>query len=92
MFRGRTLVLLLVSSGLFAQTPPPKPQAKAQELVAPYWTAEPGWHTEFKLKNNMTTGSLTVTPVLRLRDGHEFPLASAAVPARDVVTVTYRTK
>ena len=45
---------------------------KPQELFASYWTSEPGWDTEFQLKNNLSSGSLAVTPVLRQPRAGEF--------------------
>ena len=51
-----------------------KPSAKPQEVFAPYWTSDPGWETDLQLKNNLSSGSLTVTPVLRLASGEEIAL------------------
>lgn len=44
------------------------------EQFAPYWTAEPGWHTELQLRNNLVSDDLTVRPSLRLSDGTEVDL------------------
>src|SRR5947199_5051356 len=48
--------------------------AKSQEQFVPYWTAEPGWHTDLQLRNNLPNQPLTVTPVLRTADGTEASL------------------
>jgi hypothetical protein len=56
-------------------------------MFAPYWTAEPGWHTEIQLRNNLVTGSLTVTPVLRLAAGQEYALSPVTIAPSDVVSV-----
>jgi hypothetical protein len=64
------LVAILAVSAAYAQ----KPSARPQEVFAPYWTSESGWDTELQLKNNLSSGSLTVTPVLRLASGEEIPL------------------
>lgn len=64
-------------------TPKPGPQ----RMFAPYWTAEPGWHSEFQLRNNLTNGALTVTPVLRLYTGQEVALTPVTIQPSDVVTV-----
>jgi hypothetical protein len=64
-----------------------QPQAKPQEVFAAYWTTEPGWETELQLKNNLATGSLTVTPVLRIADGTEFPLDSVVIASSAAVSV-----
>lgn len=58
-------LFLCFSLMVFAGEPKPSPQ----ESTAPYWTAEPGWHTEFQLKNNLAQSDLTVTPVLRMKGG-----------------------
>jgi hypothetical protein len=93
-----TLALMCCSSILLAQSqapakfrvpPDPKslPQIAPQKMFAPYWTAEPGWHTEIQLRNNLITGLLVVTPVLRLATGQEYVLSPVAVAASDVVSV-----
>lgn len=56
-------------------------------MFDPYWTAEPGWHSEFQLRNNMDKGSLTVTPVLRLYTGSEVALTPVTIQPADVVNV-----
>src|SRR5580693_7000879 len=64
-----------------------KPSAKPQEVFAPYWTSDPGWETEFQLKNNLPSQSLTVTPVLRLATGEEIALDPVTIAPNASVTV-----
>lgn len=64
-----------------------RPAGKPQEVFAPYWTAEPGWETELQLKNNLTSGSLSVTPVLRLASGKEIPLDPVTIAPNVSVSV-----
>jgi hypothetical protein len=59
----------------------------ANESFAPYWTAEPGWHTELQLRNNLQDSQLEVTPLLRLADGGTVKLAAVTVPASHAVSV-----
>lgn len=69
---------------------PPNPKSlhiTAQKMFAPYWTAEPGWHSEIQLRNNLISGSLVVTPVLRLADGREYALSPQTIAPSDVVSV-----
>jgi hypothetical protein len=77
------LALLLTPTLLNAANPTPKPQ----EVFAPYWTAEPGWETELQLKNNLTAGPLTVTPVLRLASGQEIALDPVTIASNASVSV-----
>ena len=77
-----SLLHLLTASAADHRRPP-----APQESFAPYWTAEPGWSTEFQLKNNLAASSLTITPVLRLADGREIALDAVTVPSNDVVSV-----
>ncbi len=93
----RTLAVsaLISFTLLAAQTPPgkltssksPLPQAKPQEVFAPYWTSEPGWDTELQLKNNLSAAPLTVTPVLRLAPGEEIPLDPVSIASNASVSV-----
>lgn len=55
-----------------------------QEQFAPYWTSEPGWHTELQLRNNMAQQTLTVTPALRSSDGQEVKLAPVTLEPNEV--------
>lgn len=64
-----------------------KPVRKPQESFAPYWTSEPGWDTELQLKNNLASGLLTVTPVLRLASGEEIPLDAVTIPSNVSISV-----
>ncbi len=91
------LLSLVIPSGLFhAQEPasqspkfhPVATQGPApQEQMLPYWSADPGWHTEIMLRNNLASAPLTVSPVLRLFDGTEIPLTAITVPAATVGTI-----
>lgn len=84
IFSMISFALLVASTALSAQTSPNQLVSKTpaawaatpapQEVFAPYWTSEPGCETELQLKNNLTAGPLTVTPVLRLSSGQEIPL------------------
>src|ERR1700733_3393501 len=65
----------------------PLPQAKLQEVLAPYWSSEPGWDTELQLKNNLAAAPLTVTPVLRLASGEEIPLDPVTIASNASVSV-----
>src|ERR1700733_839406 len=64
-----------------------KPVRQPQESFAPYWTSEPGWDTELQLKNNLASGPLTVTPVLRVASGEEIPLDPVTIPPNVSVSV-----
>lgn len=57
------------------------------ESFAPYWTAEPGWHTELQLRNNLAQGDLVVTPVLRLADGQSIKLTPVTIASAHAVSV-----
>jgi hypothetical protein len=85
MVDRRCLFLLLLFSANIAQAGQPAP--KPQELFASYWTSEPGWDTELQLKNNLASGSLTVTPVLRLSSAQEIALDPVTIAANDSVSV-----
>lgn len=66
--------ILFCASFSSAQAPVPTPTRKPpdsktlhitpQKMFAPYWTIEPGWHSEIQLRNNLISSPLTVTPVL----------------------------
>ena len=60
---------------------------KPQESFAPYWTAEPGWETELQLRNNLASGALTVTPVLRLANGNEIPLDPVTISSNAAASI-----
>jgi hypothetical protein len=80
-------VLLFACSASYLALAEPKNSPKPQEVFGSYWTAEPGWHTEFQLRNNLLAGPLTVTPVLRLANGQEYSLALVTIAPSDVATV-----
>jgi hypothetical protein len=89
-FSGFLFVSLVLSSAQAQKTnlkhvPPPPRKAVNQEMYAPYWTLEPGWHTDIELRNNRKS-DLTVTPALRTASGTEIPLAPVTIPP-DEVTV-----
>ena len=57
------------------------------EQIVPYWTTEGGWHTELQLRNNLTSDSLKVTPVLRSANGTDTPLNDVTVLPGEVKTI-----
>lgn len=60
----------------------PKPHQRPsvpQEVFAPFWTVQPGWHTELMIRNN-TSGEMTILPVLRSRMGAETNLERVSIP------------
>jgi hypothetical protein len=62
---------------------PPTPTTRPfvpQELHAPYWTVEPGWHTDFEVRNNLDFKDLTIMPVLRTYSGVEIELGGCFNP------------
>lgn len=58
------------------------------EQYGVYWTEEPGWHTDFQLRNNLASQELVVTPALRFSDGAELKLSAVTIPSGDVATVS----
>lgn len=60
---------------------------KDNEQFAPYWTAEGGWHTELQLRNNLSTGSMIVTPILRTPDGAETSLTPVTLLSGEVQSI-----
>ena len=80
-------VLLLVTPAIPTAAQQKKLTVTDQVVFGAYWTAEPGWHTEFQLRNNLLSGPLTVTPVLRLSNGQEYPLSPVTIPVSDLATV-----
>ncbi len=83
----RALLLALVAIVAVSTADAEKPIRKPQESFAPYWTSEPGWDTELQLKNNLASGPLTVTPVLRVASGEEIPLDPVTIPSNVSVSV-----
>ena len=67
-------------------SPPPPPATDQDQFVA-YWTAETGWRSELQLRNNAVGQDVTVTPVLRLPDGTETPLAPVIVKPQEVKAI-----
>jgi hypothetical protein len=57
------------------------------EQIAPYWTAESGWHTELQLRNNLAGESLTVRPFLRMSDGVETELKPVTLLHGEVLSI-----
>ncbi len=55
-----------------------------QEQFISYWTTETGWRSELQLRNNLAGQDLTVTPVLRIADGTEAPLAPVSIKPQEV--------
>jgi|GEM_PF-6246805 len=53
----------------------------------PYWTAEGGRHTEIHLRNNLGTGTLSITPTIRTAMGNETVLAAVEVLPGEVKVV-----
>ena len=62
------------SSGNTSLPTTPRRLPMQHEVVAPFWTLEPGWSTQLEVSNNLTQEDLEVTPVLRTFDGTELPL------------------
>jgi hypothetical protein len=80
--------LILIFTGIsFAQQSKHQVETSDHELFAPYWTAEAGWHTELQMRNNLSSGDLTVTPVLRNVNGAEFALPQVTVAPNEVITL-----
>jgi hypothetical protein len=80
-------VFTLLITVTTATAGPQRSIPKLQEVVAPFWTAEPGWETELQLKNNLASGSLSVTPVLRLASGQEILLDPVIISSNASVSV-----
>lgn len=57
------------------------------EQFATFWTAEPGWHTELQLRNNLAAENLSVTPSLRTADGSETQLSSVSLLPGEVKSI-----
>ena len=69
---------------------PPRPTDRpfvSQELHAPYWTLEPGWHTDFEVRNNLGFKDLTITPVLRTYSGVEIELDPVTLKPDEITTI-----
>ena len=78
-------VLSLASPGVLSANTNPE-----HEQFVAYWTLEPGWHSEFQLRNNMLGKELTVKPFLRTSDGSEVALDPIVIPQDDVRMIDLR--
>lgn len=58
-----------------------------QDIVAPYWTLEPGWNTQLEVRNNLAHDEIAVTPVLRKSDGSELALTPVKVSAEQALSL-----
>jgi hypothetical protein len=75
---------LLSASFLCAQNPSsPNPEpmpAEDQEVFVPWWTLQPGWHTELEIRNNEKGRHIEIEPILRLANGTEVRLPKVSNP------------
>jgi hypothetical protein len=60
------------------------------EVVAGYWSVEPGWHTELELGNNLTSRSLVVRTTLTTFQGTEIDLDPITVAPGEMRTFDLR--
>ena len=58
-----------------------------QEVIACYWSLEPGWNTELEIRNNLAKRQLTVTPVLRTAAGREIALPDIILASEEVTSI-----
>lgn len=70
--------------GLTTQTAP----TRDFEQIAPYWTTEPGWHTDLQLRNALATSSLTVNAAVRTADGNEIALKPFMLLSNEAKTIS----
>ena len=85
-----------------AQAPAPSPQAApiptepppskqlplaAQQAVGGFWRTDYSFKASIRITNSLAIAPLSVTPVLFMADGTEYPLATVQVPPTSVVTV-----
>lgn len=61
--------------------------AQQYEVFAPYWTLEPGWHSELMLRNNSIAREISVTPILRLSTGQEVTLETVSLKPDETRTI-----
>ena len=61
------------------------------EVVAPFWSTEPGWNTLLEISNNLTRQDLVVNPVLRTAMGSAIALPPLTVPHDQSRQVDLRT-
>jgi hypothetical protein len=92
-FATVALVLLLLAAVTPAQggsqsppSPPPPPTVDQEQFLS-YWTSETGWHSELQLRNNAVRQDVTITPVLRLPNGTETPLAPVTIKPQEVKAI-----
>ena len=83
-----TVVCLCTLQLIAAPTSPRQPSQHEQFI--PYWTTEPGWHTELQLRNNILRSSLTVDVILRLSNGTEFSLSPVTIDQNNVKAIDLR--
>jgi len=91
--------LLIATLPAICQTPQPKfpkPGTRVglaewkptpQEVMASYWSLEPGWNTELEIRNNLAERQLTVTPVLRTAAGREVVLPDVVLASEEVTSI-----
>ena len=91
--------LLIITLPAICQTPQPKfpkPGTRVglaewkptqQEVMASYWSLEPGWNTELEIRNNLVERQLTVTPVLRTAAGREIALPDVVLASEEVTSI-----
>jgi len=91
--------LLIATLPAICQTPQPKfpkPGTRVgladwkptqQEVMASYWSLEPGWNTELEIRNNLVERQLTVTPVLRTAAGREIALPDVVLASEEVTSI-----
>jgi hypothetical protein len=83
--------LLFVPSSFAQQQPKTSgikvPPVLRQEMVVPYWTLEPGWHTDLEIRNNNATHPITVTPFLLMSSGDEVALPSVELAINEIKSI-----
>jgi hypothetical protein len=75
----------------------PKPKLPAasweptpQEMFIPYWTLEPAWETALEIRSNVPNHPITVTPVLRVASGADFPLSPVTLAPNQSTSIDLR--
>ena len=88
---------LLMPRPVAAQQRRPKPKLPAasweptpQEMFIPYWTLEPAWETSLEIRSNVPNHPITVTPVLRVASGAEFPLSPVTLAPNQSTSIDLR--
>lgn len=82
-------IILIAAVSFAARKPEPRP-AVPQQLMAPFWTLEPGWHTTFEIRNNLGQRSISVAPSLLSADGTTIQLAPVVLRPDEVRSVDLR--